>query len=289
MSKESTELTRKMNGKEFVISVQIDPPTSLDTSEFLHNTGRLRKLGVNLVDINSRTTLSYDSIGLAGVFCKEGFEVIPHITSRPSSALGLIDLVRTGYAFYGIKNYLVITGDPYRISQTHGVFETDSVGLLSVLHKHFRLEEGISDVAFAGSVNQNATDVTSEIVRILAKEQAGADFFMSQPVFNQRQAERLVNFYRKYSAKPLMVGIWPLIYSSMIEKIQAGDIKGVVIPDEIYYQSRDHIDQLREWGLAKAGYLIEDLKNNPAVCGIYIVAPARNPLHLTGLLERVLS
>lgn len=283
------ELLKRIQDKEFVVSVQIDPPISLDVSEFLHKMDQLKKLGVNLVDINSRTVLSYDSIGLAGVLSQEGFEVIPHITSRPSSVLGLVDWVRTGYAFFGIKNYLIITGDPYRTFDTRGVFEMDSIGIIKYLNNHFRDQQSILDIGFAGSVNQNAADLAGEGTRIQAKEQAGADFFMSQPAFSLYQASELNNFYRRYSNKPLLLGVWPLIYSSMIEKIRAGDIRGVVITEDEYSQTLQHSDRLREWGLSQAGYLIDDLRRKGEIQGVYIVAPARNPLHLTDLLERILS
>lgn len=49
------------------------------------------------------------------------------------------------------------------------------------------------------------------------------------------------------------------------------------------------LDRLREWGLSQAGYLIDDLRRKGEVQGVYIVAPARDPLHLTNLLERILS
>ncbi len=284
-----TELLKKMHQGEFVVSVQIDPPTDLEAVDFLRKTAHLRKMGVNVVDINSRTAQSHESIGIAAVLAREGFEVVPHITSRPSSISGLLDQVRTGYAFFGVRNYLVVTGDRFRNVEGIGVFEKDSVGIIAALSNHFREQNSVGDIAFAAAINQNNNDPDLEGERVEAKCEAGADFFMSQPVFDQDQVKSLVSFNRQHTINPLLVGIWPLIYPSMIEKVRTGKVDGVVIPDEIYHQSITHVDKLREWGLVQAGYLIEDLKNYPDVAGVYIVAPARNPLHLTDLLERVLS
>lgn len=287
---ERTELLQRIAGGEFVISVQIDPPTELTPRPFLDKIHKLRSIGVKLVDINSRTIISQDSISLAIALRQEGLDVIPHITSRPASVNGLLDQVRSAYALFGIKNYLVVTGDPYRSSESGGVFETNSSGMISVFSHHFRDQEDILDIAFGAAINQNNNNLELEGEKTLTKIEAGVDFFMSQPVFDEYQVQGLIDFHKRFSSKPLLVGIWPLIYPAMIEKIRNRDISGVVIPDDMYYRTKEQQDgRLQSWGLTQAGYLIESLQNNPDVGGVYIVAPARNPLHLTELLQRVLT
>ncbi len=284
----STEFLEQMKGK-FVVSVQIDPPTDLKPADFLEKINQLRRIGVGVLDINSRTIPSLDPIILAAYLQLAGFEAMPHITARPSSVTGLLDQVRTGYAVFGVRNYLVVTGDRYRNVDDVGVFETDSVGIIGKLSKHFREQNSIEDVAFAAAVNQNNPNLDLEGDKVKAKCEAGTDSFMSQPVFNQQQTSELVRFYRQYTDKNLIVGVFPLIFPGMIKTIRAGGIEGIVMPDDVYSDSLRHIGQLEEWGQTQTGYLIADLKNNPDIAGVYIVAPNRNPTLLTGLLERVLT
>lgn len=289
MNLEQKDILPRIQNGEFIISVQIDPPTSLDIKPFLEQIDNLQKIGVRVVDINSRGIQSHDSLTVACVLTKLGFKTVPHVTARPSSTVGLLDQIRSAYSFFDIRDYLVISGDRYRHEKDVGVFESDSVGLLERYFNHFKAQEMVEDIRFGASVNQNRKDIWKEQERIIKKEKAGADFFMSQPVFDTNQLNNLTSLFRRYSKKPLLVGVWPLIYPQMIEKIRSGQIDGVVLPDQIYLDSKQQKDKLREWGLNQAGYLIESAKANPDVQGVYIVAPARNTIHLHDLLVGILS
>ncbi|MBI2039723.1 methylenetetrahydrofolate reductase [Candidatus Microgenomates bacterium] len=289
---ERTELTKKLNNGEFVISVQIDPPSAPVIGELEKNLDQLIKIGVNLFDINSSRRFSYSSIFLAQSLSCLGVRVLPHVTPRQRSVNSLVPEIVLSHNVYHIDDFLVITGDPFNKKpkidfSAQNFTSTDSIRVLSTFNSVLRNILGLK-VSLGAAVNQNEDDLTKEGRRVLAKEEAGVDFFMSQPVFNYEQTKELVNFYRQFSSKPMVVGIWPLIYESMVEKIKAGSIEGVVVPEDVYDQSKQQSD-LRNWGLTQAGHLIEDLKHNPDIQGVYIVAPARNPLHLTDLLARVLT
>lgn len=287
-------LLDRMAGGEFLISIQIDPPGTNKTAEFKNVVDQLIASGVELVDINSSRRISHDSIQLATALARCGLDVIPHVTTRDSSINGLINQVFAAYAWGPVRNFLMIAGDPYEASQamapSHGVFQTDAVGALRAFDTHLRKNDKLLlDITLAAATNQNESDLTREGKRIQEKQSAGADFFMSQPVFSKNQALHLFDFYQTHSRKPLLVGIWPLINPKTARAIREGRIVGVVLPDEIYQEAHGREDEteFERWGIEKAYALIEWIRKSKKAQGVYIVAPLRNPLLLNDLFQKI--
>jgi len=290
-------LLETINRNEFVISVQIDPPGVAAVDEFKDAMEKLMKVGVTLVDVNSSRRISHDSIQLAVVLSQLGLEVIPHITTRDSSINGLLNQILASYVWGDVRNFLLITGDPYEASQavipSRGVFQTDSVGALKALEKHLRRNEKFKlPITLSASVNQNEPSLLREGKRIQEKERSGADFFMSQPIFSRAQAEHLFDFYHTHSKKPLLVGIWPLINAKTINVISKGRIVGVALPREVYNEAERRSDDeagLHEWGLEEAYQLTKWIRESGKAQGVYIVAPTRNPLLLLDFLKKIIK
>jgi len=147
------------------------------------------------------------------------------------------------------------------------------------------------DLSLAAAVNQNTTDLSKEAERIKSKEDAGADFFMSQPVFSKDQIFELCNFFRAYSKKPLMVGIWPITSLKTARLIREKKIEGVIMPTEIYNECErigaESSFRLNERCISLALDLIEYIRSSTSANGVYIVAPLRNPQNLLPLLEKL--
>lgn len=289
-------LAKRMGNKEFFISIQIDPPLTSDVADFEDMLQKLFLSGARLVDINSSRNISHDSIQLAVFLKRFGFEVIPHVTTRDSSLNGLLNQIFAAYTWGGISNYLIIAGDPYDSSKaifpSKGVFETDSSGVIGAVNEYLRNNKKFSlDVTIAAAVNQNETDIECEGELVEKKCKAGADFFMSQPIFSEDQAIALFNFYEKHSGgEPLMVGIWPLLHMKTIEAIFDRRIVGVELPKEIYDEAVTYYkdeDALKDWGLEEAFRLIKIVRRSRRANGVYIVAPARNPILLVQLIEKL--
>lgn len=287
--KQSQGILEIINTSGFVKSVQIDPPTVFKIEEFKEILSKLKESGIWLVDINSSRRVSHDSIQLGVALSQLGFEVISHTTTRDSSINGLINQILAAYSWGNLRNFLVITGDPYEASQaivpSKGIFQTDSIGAINAINIHLREKRGL-DIVLAAAVNQNEENLESEGMRLNKKELAGADFFMSQPVFNTEQVVDLVEFYDKYSQKPLLIGIWPLIDTKTITMIRSGRIAGVVIPDNLNNEASrfsNNENKLHCWGLEKASVLINLIRElkSQTICGVYIVAPSRDPSIVT--------
>lgn len=287
----SKDLFDRIGGGEFVLSVQIDPPNTADLAEFWRVVGELRSSGVNLIDVNSSRRMSCDSIQLSSAIAAKGFDVIPHVTTRDSSVNGLLNNIFAANLLAGIKNFLVITGDPYDATQavvpSRGVYQTNSTGALRLINKHLRLDMKL-DIFLGAAVNQN-NDSQSEELAVCMKSTCGADFFMSQPVFSRKQADRLIDFYKRTNRAPMLVGIWPLVARRTIDAIKNGRVVGVVADDETCEESEQFEDEteLANWGLDGAIELIKYVRDFREAAGVYIVAPSRNPLFTIPIIESI--
>lgn len=296
-------LPEKMRHGEFLVSVQLDPPRTADIAHIKNTVAKLQKAGVKLVDINSsrvttKKPLPQDSVQLANALTDMGLETIPHITMRDSALSATASQILSSYAWHGVKNFLIITGDPYEQQEalvpSEGIFQKDSVGALGILDDCLRKKSVPPlEIFFAAAVNQNAPDTELEKKRIKEKESAGADFFMSQPIFNSRQADFLFDFYSRCPKRPLMIGVWPLVSPRTIGLIKEGKITGVALPDDVYQESvkfEDNEIELQQWGTERTCELIDYIRSKKLAGGVYIVAPFKNPLLLveSGLLQKVL-
>lgn len=289
-----------MESGEFLISVQIDPPGMGKFSEFKETISVLKEADVTLIDINSSRRISHDSIHLGVALSEVGFETIPHVTTRDSSINGLANQILAAHEWAGLRHFLIITGDPYEANQSlipsQGVFQTNSIGAISALHTTLCSSSDPQllqlPIRIAAAVNQNENDLVREREQLDAKCGAGADFFMSQPVFSEAGADLLFGFYNsKKTQKPLMIGIWPLIHAHTAKAIRSGRIVGVTLPEYEYGKICWLIDQgekeLIYWGLFRAEELIRYIKRNDMAQGVYIVAPARNPRLILPFLKEI--
>ncbi len=289
-------LKRFARRNSFHISVQLDPPSPGTMHSFRNSLNILREAGVKLFDVNSSRRLCHDSIQLASELVGKSSEVIAHVTTRDSSINGLLNQILAAYELNRLRHFLIITGDPYEAGQaifpSRGVFQTDSIGALKTIDWQFRKNLAHPlDIVLAAAVNQNAGNRALEGERIGEKISAGADFFMSQPVFDAEQASNLFDFYGAYSSKPILVGVWPLMHLKTIENIKAGAIDGVSLSDEACHGLLDNFTnehELREQSIAKTIELLRYVKSSGKAAGVYIVAPSRNPLLLLPCLKKFL-
>lgn len=285
------ELRAKLHDGEFVVSTQIDPPSTASLEELYTDVRKLQDAGVSVVDVNTSRRLSHDAVALAANLKDAfGLEVIPHISPRDSSLSGLLKQILTAYTTSDVKNFLVITGDPYQTAAAiHGNPNPDAIEALRTIDANLRQSNLSLNLTLAAAVNQNERDSQREADRLRAKEHAGADFFMSQPVFTPEQADIAFRFYRQHTDKPLVMGIWPLMNTRTLQNIRSGKVVGVEVPDEIYEEGIAYGNDamLQEWGIRKAHELATVIRENTMAQGIYIVAPLKKPGQLTQLIEKI--
>ena len=153
-----SKLFKKLQKKEFAISVEIDPPKGLSLDRIFEQVDRIMASGkVDVIDVNSgaMARVGMDALMTSGALEARGVETIPHLTTRDYNIIGLQAMLLGAWTVGGIRNVLAITGDPPSVGdypEASGVYEVDSVGLVKILH---RLNQGTD---WAGKTLGGATN-----------------------------------------------------------------------------------------------------------------------------------
>ncbi|MBN2245079.1 MAG: bifunctional homocysteine S-methyltransferase/methylenetetrahydrofolate reductase [Candidatus Aminicenantes bacterium] len=291
-------LAQKIRENRFVTSVEIVPPKGSIASRAVEQATILKAAGVDTINIPdgpramSRMSASYLSIIIQN---QSNIEVIQHYTCRDRNLLGMVGDLLGAYAS-GIKNLLLITGDPPKMGtypDATAVFDVDSIGLVNVV---FSLNCG-RDLGgnplpsptgfFTGvGVNPGAIDLDYEIRRFEWKVKAGAQFAITQPVFD---IDILLNFLKRteHLRIPLLAGIWPLV-SIRNAEFMNNEIPGAHVPDEVMkkLRSTSSREEALKTGIEIARETAKELR--PYVAGFQISMPFGNVDHVLEILKDIL-
>lgn len=219
-----------------LIAVELAPPFGADDKKLLEAAHMLKGLGVDVLTFpdspSGRTRI--DSVLMAQkVKNVTGFEVMPHICCRDKNAIAMRSTF-LGASINGINNFLIITGDPIPIMARQvvkSVFNFDSVGLMRIADEMNSEALKDSPLTYGGAINQSRRRIESEIKRVQKKMEAGAEFFLTQPVFTAEDAERLRRVKQETGAR-ILCGIMPLV-SRKNALFMKNEISGVNVTDEV--------------------------------------------------------
>jgi homocysteine S-methyltransferase len=215
-------LGAKLARGEFVTMVEIVPPKGIDIAKEVDGARFLKSVGVDAVNIpdSPRASARMSNQALSLLIQREvGIDAILHYTCRDRNVLCIqSDLL--GAAAVGIKNLICITGDPPKMGNypdATAVFDVDAIGLVNIVHNLNRgldlggnpIGTGTQFVIGVGA-NPGLTDLDEEIRRFEYKVEAGAEYAVTQPVFDLRLLE---NFLKRieHCRIPVVAGIWPLV------------------------------------------------------------------------------
>ena len=219
-----------------LIAVELAPPFGADDKKLLEAAHSLKGLGVDVLTFpdspSGRTRI--DSVLMAQkVKNVTGFEVMPHICCRDKNAIAMRSTF-LGASINGINNFLIITGDPIPVMARQvvkSVFNFDSVGLMRIADEMNSEALKDSPLTYGGAINQSRRRIESEIKRVQKKMEAGAEFFLTQPVFTAEDAERLRRVKEETGAR-ILCGIMPLV-SRKNALFMKNEISGVNVTDEV--------------------------------------------------------
>jgi methionine synthase I (cobalamin-dependent) len=288
-----TELARALREGEFVLSVQLDPPLGgssgglLDVAQALEASGNVR-----FVDINDNATAraGMSSLMVSGAIERAtGLETIPHLTTRDWTVLGLESMLLGTHA-EGVRNILAITGDPPEVGDypgSRGVYEIDAIGLTRLIAGMNRGEDfngrpiDAPTSFFVGvAVNPTADDLDTEAERFREKVAAGAQFAMTQIVFDLDELDRFAAVLGGWEI-PVLAGIFPLTSFRLALRLH-NEVPGIIVPQELQDRLEAAGAGAAEIGMAHARELVAAARGR---CdGAYIVAPYRRPTSVLDLL-----
>lgn len=219
-----------------LIAVELAPPFGADDKKLLEAAHMLKGLGVDVLTFpdspSGRTRI--DSVLMAQKVKNEtGFDVMPHICCRDKNAIAMRSTF-LGASINDINNFLIITGDPIPAMARQvvkSVFNFDSVGLMRIADEMNSEALKDSPLTYGGAINQSRRRIESEIKRVQKKMEAGAEFFLTQPVFTAEDAERLRRVKEETGAR-ILCGIMPLV-SRKNALFMKNEISGVNVTDEV--------------------------------------------------------
>ncbi len=274
---------RKLTEGRSTVLVEMVPPRSIDITNSVSGARMLKEKGVDAINIpdGPRASARMTSLALSVLLQdRVGIETVLHYTCRDRNLLGMqSDLL--GAAAMGIRNILAVTGDPPMIGdypQATAVFDIDSIGLAHLMNN---LNHGI-DVGekrigeptsfFIGvGLDPNGVSPDNELKRLKLKKEAGAEFVITQPVFDVPSLE---GFLEKADMEGLylIAGIWPLV-SLRNAEFMKNEVPGVFVPDHVIrtigrYDTRE--DQLKA-GVGIALEMVEKVRGFSR--GIQVSAP----------------
>lgn len=247
------------DGKK-LIAVELAPPLGSDDENLMDAAHLLQKSGVDVLtfpDSPSGRTRA-DSILMAEKVAREtGICVMPHICCRDKNAIAMRSQL-LGAHINHIHNFLVITGDPIPSmarSSVKSVFNFDSVGLMRIMNDMNEEQFAEAPVCYGGAINQGRRNLEVEISRVLKKMEAGATFFLTQPVSTKESAERLRRIKQETGAR-ILCGIMPFV-SLKNALFMKNEMTGIDVTDEVLARYRS--DMTREEGEAAGIALAKEM------------------------------
>ncbi len=279
---EKSRMANTLARGAFMVSVELLPPRGYQSDQLVEQARQLRIHGVDLVSIPDGPRASARMSALAAALLVQqqaGLETILHYACRDRNLLGMqSDLL--GAHSMGVRNVLLITGDPPNVGDypdATAVFDVDSIGLTNVVS---RLNRGLdiggqaigppTSFHIGVAANPAALNLDEEVRRFEYKVQAGAEFAVTQPVFD---AEELSTFLRRIADVriPIVAGIMPLD-SLRHAEYMANEVPGVRVPPAVIDRMRraEAAGKAPQEGLSIASELVAAIR--PCVQGIQISA-----------------
>ncbi len=287
-AEERSKWARKVARGEFVTSVEVLPPKGVDATKTLEAIRLLVDAGVDAVNIpdgpRAQTRMSAQATAIL-VEQQVGIEAVLHYCCRDRNLLGMMsDLL--GAAALGLRNLLIITGDPPKMGpfpDATAVFDIDSIGLTNMVNKlNHGLDLGNNPIgqptafSIGVGVNPGAINLEEEIRRFEWKVEAGAEYAITQPVYDTTQ---LKDFLKKieHVRIPIVAGIFPLVSLRNAEFMQ-NEVPGIVVTSDVLKRMRKASDiskeAAREEGINIARESLVEVRE--LIQGVQVSAPFGN-------------
>ncbi len=274
----------KLAAGQFVTSVEIVPPRGVDTVKLEQDAATLFRAGVDAINVpdGPRAQSRMGAIATSLIIERHGIEAVTHYCCRDRNLLGMLsDLL--GASALGLRNLLLITGDPPKMGpypDATAVFDIDAIGLTNLVSKLNRgLDPGANPIGeptrfvIGVGVNPAAIDPAHELKRFHWKVEAGAEYAITQPVFDPQQLEVFLASIEEVRI-PVVAGIWPLVSARNAEFL-ANEVPGVTVPQAVLDRMRKANDKSKEHALAEGIAIAREALDRvrPYVQGVQVSAP----------------
>jgi len=255
---EKSRLSHRLSQGQFVTLVELVSPRGVSPQAQVARARQLHTFGIDAINIpdGPRASARMSALALAAILQREtGIETVLHFACRDRNVIGMQSDLLGGWAL-GLRNILAITGDPPKLGNypdATAVFDVDAIGLTNLIH---RLNHGLdlagnpigepTGFSIGVGVNPGAINLDEELRRLDWKIEAGAEYMITQPVFDIRILEKFLARISHITI-PLVCGIWPLV-SYRNAEFMNNEVPGASVPPDI-------MDRMRKTTTKEEGFL----------------------------------
>ena len=279
-----SSLSTALAAGRFIVTVEMEPPRSADTTELEANALQLRKAGATVLDISDIPMARLRMTGLAAasrVQSTTELETILHFPVRGRNLLRVQGDLLAAHAL-GIRNLFVTMGDPAVIGDYPQAFDHHDIvptGLVRLIKERFNqgVDSAGSSIGAAcefvvgAATNLTPHDLTHEATLLHRKVQAGADFLLTQPVFDAESARAFLSFYAERFGEltvPILLGVLPLATFRHANFLN-NEVPGMSLPGSVISLMEAAGDGGREVGLRIASDVVAQLRD--LIAGVYVI------------------
>ena len=280
---EKSRLSTKLARGEFVTLAELVSPRGVSPLKEVAKARRLHHFGIDAINIpdGPRASARMSALAMAAIIQRDiGIETVLHFACRDRNVIGMQSDLLGAWAL-GLRNVLAITGDPPKLGNypsATAVFDVDAIGLTNVIN---RLNHGLdlagnpigdpTGFSIGVGVNPGAINLDEELKRLDWKIEAGAEYMITQPVFDIRILERFMKRIADVKI-PLICGIWPLV-SYRNAEFMNNEVPGASVPAEILDRMRK--TTTKEEGFAEGVMIARETYDHVkgGVAGIQLSAP----------------
>ncbi|MCS6909799.1 MAG: bifunctional homocysteine S-methyltransferase/methylenetetrahydrofolate reductase [Anaerolineales bacterium] len=282
----ATQLAQKLAAGKFVVTVEMDPPKGVDTHRLLAGARLLAEAGADAIDVadTPMARMRMSAWAVAHLIQQEiKLETVLHFPTRGRNLLRVQGDLLAAHAL-GLRNIFAAMGDPTAIGDyptANDQYDLVPSGLIKLIKQGFNAgvdhagnKIGTPTAFFVGcALNLGAADVDKEIKNLRKKVEAGADFALTQPVYDVAVAR---DFLRRYEDLygmldlPILVGVLPL-YGVRHATFLHNEVPGITIPELLLERIRRAGEAAPQEGVRIASELLDELMTIPAIRGAYLM------------------
>ncbi|WP_028399199.1 bifunctional homocysteine S-methyltransferase/methylenetetrahydrofolate reductase [Ectobacillus panaciterrae] len=267
---------------ETTIIVELDPPKTLATQRFFEGAKALKRAGADAITLadNSLASPRISNMAMGAMLTRHNIPVLTHLTCRDHNLIGLQSHL-LGLSSLGMNEVLALTGDPARVGDFPGATSVYDVSSFELIRMIKEMNAGRSPLgktigtpttfSVAAAFNPNVRHIDAAVRRMEKKVEAGADYFLTQPVYDR---EVLLKTHEavKHMKQPVFIGIMPLVSKRNADFLHY-EVPGITLPEEVRNRMDGHAtpEEAMNEGIRIAKELVEEAMS--LFHGIYLITP----------------
>lgn len=286
-AEEKTEFIQKLERGEKIFVVELDPPFDANDTKLMDGASLLRDIGVDMITLADSPLARPRADSIASAIkmrYTRQMEVMPHISCRDKNVIAHRAQL-LGMHMNGLRHALIVTGDPIARGDRESiksVFNFNSIKLMKYVQTMNQEVFGNRPIYYGGALNHNNGSADNIAARMRLKMEAGAQWFLTQPIYGQDDIDRLRELKEKSGGR-IIAGIMPLVSRKNALFIK-NEMPGIHVPEHVLEQYEEGMSREAYEDVA-AAISVDLMKRLEDVCdGYYMMTP----FNRAALIKRII-